>query len=46
MWSPGWRHSLTLLCKEFFSHLNKEAVKGLYDQYVIDMEMWEYLIEP
>lgn len=32
--------------RDFFSQLNKEAVKGLYDKYAIDMEMWEYLIEP
>ena len=32
--------------RDFFSQLNKEAVKGLYDKYVIDMEMWDYRIEP
>ena len=39
-------HNLHYISREFFSQLNKEAVKGLYDKYVIDMEMWDYLIEP
>ena len=26
--------------------LNKEQVKGLYDKYEIDMEMFNYVIEP
>ena len=32
--------------REFFSQLNKEQVKGLYDKYEIDMEMFNYVIEP
>lgn len=32
--------------REFFSQLNKEAVKSLYDKYEVDMEMWDYRIEP
>ena len=42
---PGW-YLMHYISREFFSQLNKEAVKGLYDKYVIDMEMWDYLIEP
>ena len=26
--------------------MNKEQVKGLYDKYEIDMEMFNYVIEP
>ena len=32
--------------REFYSQLNKEQVKGLYDKYEIDMEMFDYVIEP
>lgn len=32
--------------REFYSLLNKEQVKGLYDKYEIDMEMFQYVIEP
>ena len=32
--------------REYFSQLNKEQVKALYDKYEIDMEMFQYVIEP
>ena len=32
--------------REYFMQLNKEQVKGLYDKYEIDMEMFKYVIEP
>ena len=32
--------------KDFYSGLNKDQVKGLYDKYEVDMEMFDYVIEP
>ena len=32
--------------REFYMGLNKEQVKGLYDKYEVDMEMFDYIIEP
>ena len=32
--------------REFYMGLNKEQVKSLYDKYEVDMEMFDYIIEP
>ena len=32
--------------REYFTQLNKEQVKSLYNKYEIDMEMFDYVIEP
>jgi len=40
------KRSSSTTSREFFSQLNKEQVKGLYDKYEIDLEMFDYVIEP
>ena len=40
------KKSTSSTSREYFSQLNKEQVKGLYDKYEIDMEMFDYVIEP
>ena len=40
------KQSSSATSREFYSHLNKEQVKGLYDKYEVDMEMFNYVIEP
>ena len=40
------KKSSSTTSREFFTQLNKEQVKALYDKYEIDMEMFEYVIEP
>ena len=40
------RKSSSATSREYYMQLNKEQVKGLYDKYEIDMEMFNYVIEP
>lgn len=40
------KQSSSATSREFYSQLNKEQVKGLYDKYEVDMEMFNYVIEP
>ena len=40
------KRSTSTTSRDFYSQLNKEQVKGLYDKYEIDMEMYDYVIEP
>jgi hypothetical protein len=40
------KKSSSTTSRDFYSQLNKEQVKGLYDKYEIDMVMYDYVIEP
>ena len=40
------KQSSSTTSREFYTQLNKEQVKGLYDKYEVDMEMFDYVIEP
>ena len=40
------RKSSSSTSKEYYSGLSKDQVKGLYDKYQVDMEMFDYIIEP